>query len=154
MAKRMGLGVLGIVLFACACRAASQAQSISFERFAADDLPLNHSRERQTAVVRSFYEWQCFSQDESLWTDAQALDWSHRMLVVVVLGERPATGYAVELDSVVQNESRWIVRAHEVPPIPDSGKNAMTWSSPGVFFAPFVCVSTPRFDGEVEFLVE
>ena len=129
------------------CRAPATTHPIAFERQMTGQLGL--TPEPKNLVARSAEEWRAFCKPNAP-AALEALrdfDWSRNMLIAVALGSRPSGGYAVEIQSIEQDGERWLVHARETRPAPGSLQTQLVT-------APFDCVSTRRFDGNVVFSFE
>lgn len=138
---------LPVLLLASACHMRSEPVQVDCKHLVSGQLGMRP--EAKNAVLRGFVEWQIFCEDQGMWGLVQDkdIDWSKRMLIAVSLGSRPSGGYGVEIDRVESQGSHWVVHARETRPAPGS-------MQPAMLTTPFDCVSTPRFDGKVDFSIE
>jgi hypothetical protein len=129
------------------CRATDEQPDVSFER--AFGGQVSSILEPKNLVARSPEQWRAAYRPTLLGAELEPrdFDWEKRMLIAVAIGSRPSGGYAVEIQRVQRKGSRWVVFAKETRPEPGSIQTAMITS-------PFDCIATPRFDGEVMFVVE
>jgi len=129
------------------CRSTDEQADVSFER--AFGGQVSSILEPKNFVARSPEEWRAAYRPVLLGAELepQDFDWEKRMLIAVAIGSRPSGGYAVEIQRVQRLDSHWVVYAKETRPEPGSIQTTMITS-------PFDCISTPRFDGEVMFVVE
>lgn len=132
---------------ALACRATEEQPDIAFER--AFGGQVSSILEPKNFVARSPEQWRAAYRPALLGAELEPrdFDWEKRMLIAVAIGSRPSGGYAVEIQRVQRKNSHWVVFAKETRPEAGSFQTAMITS-------PFDCIATPRFDGEVVFVVE
>ncbi len=130
-----------------ACHSPVANSEVAFERVLSGQLGL--SQEPKNAVVKSAEEWHALFRASGPGVEPPPIDidWSRKMLIAVSLGSRPSGGYAVVIDGLTLKDSHWIVHARESRPAKDSLQTTM-------ITAPFDCVATARFDGQVDFVVE
>jgi hypothetical protein len=132
---------------ALGCRSTDEQPDISFQR--AFGGQVSSMEQPKNVVARSSDQWHAFYRPLTPGAELEPpnFDWDKRMLIAVALGTRPSGGYAVEIVRVSRTRKRWIVHARETKPQPGSFQTTMITS-------PFDCIATPRFDGEVLFIVE
>ncbi len=135
------------LLLASACHAPQASSQIAFEPQVTGQI--GFALEAKNLVARSAEEWRaiCRPNAPGISVELEKFDWSKRMLIAVALGSRPSGGYAIQIDRVSKEGSHWVVHARETRPAKGSMQTAMLTS-------PFDCVSTPRFEGKVDFIVE
>jgi hypothetical protein len=106
--------------------------------------PLSNGSTAREAVVRNPEEW------TSLWSslptkqNAPAVAFDQMMVVGVFLGNRPTTGYRVEITGVRKDGEDLVVTWREVPPAEGASINATVTS-------PFAVAGVTRHDGPVRF---
>jgi hypothetical protein len=101
------------------------------------------SDEPRQLVVRTSDDWTKLSRDLSLGQHPPP-DFQQNTIVGVCLGSRPTAGYNVEIVSVRQDSSSFVVRYRETRPAPDAIL-AQVITSPCHF------VAVPKFSGDVRF---
>ncbi len=106
--------------------------------------PLSNGSTARESVVRSAEEW------NSLWASlptkqaAPQVAFDQMMVVGVFVGNRPTTGYKVEITGARKEGDELVVLWKEVPPVQGSSVNATVTS-------PFAVAGLPRHDGPVRF---
>ena len=138
-----------LILVSCTlgCRSTEQEADVSFKRIFGGQV--SSIQEPKNLVARNAEQWRAFYRPMVLGAELEPpdFDWEKRMLIAVAIGTRPSGGFAVEIQRVAREGSRWVVHARETRPQPGSLQTTMITS-------PFDCIATPRFDGEVVFVVE
>ena len=123
------------------------AVSVSFRRLI--DLEISGARQQALSVVKTAAEW------EDLWSrisapvapprDAPAVDFSHRMVVIAALGQRPTGGFGVRIGAVYEDRDRLYVVYTETSP----GAGCLTSQA---FTAPVSAVSVPLSEKPASFV--
>lgn len=78
---------------------------------------------------------------------APEVDFARTTLVLLALGERPSTGYGLELRALERRGASLFVHARETRPAPDSMQAQ-------VLTSPYLVLAVPRHDGPLQLLIE
>jgi hypothetical protein len=101
-------------------------------------------KESQEVMVRSEAEWNELWSRHSPGRPVPRLDFSRVMVAAVFMGQKPTSGYAVEIQKVQSNSGRIRVLYHITEPAPGAAVAQATAS-------PFHIVVLPRVEGDVQF---
>lgn len=148
--KTLSAALLVIVLaLISACRSTgSHADSVVFHTLLRGYQ--SGLQEPTTRVVRSEVEWRELWKAHTAFVlprpEVPEIDWADDMVIAVALGARNTLGYAVDVHDVRREKGKLVVDAVETRP-------ALNAIVPTVVSHPYVFVTVPRFDGDVEFNV-
>lgn len=105
-------------------------------------------KDQRLSVIRDLDAWQ------ALWAEHKAgqrplpplpyVDFSREMIIGAFLGERPTSGYSIEIVGIHITEEGWVVRVQVSTPLP--GVALLQ-----VLTQPYHLVKVPRYDGLVGF---
>jgi|GEM_PF-2940303 hypothetical protein len=101
-------------------------------------------KDPRTVVARSEAEWNELWSRHAPGRPVPRLDFSRVMVAAVFMGQKPTSGYAVEIQKVQNNSGRIRVLYHITEPAP----RAAVAQTPA---SPFHIVVLPRVEGDVQF---
>ena len=106
--------------------------------------PLSNGSTARESVVRSPEEWGTMWASLPTKQAAPQVAFDQMMVVGVFIGNRPTTGYKVEITGARKEGDALVILWKEVPPVAGSSVNATVTS-------PFAVAGLPRHDGPVRF---
>lgn len=106
--------------------------------------PLSNGSQARESVVRGPEEWGTLWASLPTKQAAPQVAFDQMMVVGVFLGNRPTTGYKVEITGARREGEELVVLWREIPPVTGSSVNATVTT-------PFAVAGLPRHDGPVRF---